>query len=104
MTIHATDATFEELIADSERLVVVDFWAPWCGPCKGISPLLDSLSSEHDDKVRVVKVNIDETAIAPMFKIRGIPTLIVFEQGKPVRTHVGGITKSKLLELVGITE
>lgn len=100
MTITATDKNFKQLIATGK--VLVDFWAPWCGPCKSISPLLDALASTHGDSISVVKVDVDTTTIASEYKIRGIPTLILFEDGIPVKTQVGAITKAKLFEFVGV--
>ncbi len=93
--IEATDATFEE-ITNSEETTVVDFWAPWCGPCKQISPLLDELSSQFDS-VRVAKVNIDENRTsASSHKIQSIPTLIAFRNGVEISRNVGFSSRGKL--------
>ena len=82
-------------------LVIVDFWAEWCGPCKALSPLVDELASELSGKVKVVKVNIDESPEAPSkYGVRGIPTLMLFKGGKVVDTRVGGMPKSQLAEWV----
>ena len=88
--IHVNEATFEAQVERSDQPVVVDFWAPWCGPCRLIGPELDRLASEYAGRVRVAKVNVDEVpSLAGKFRIRGIPTLVVFSGGQPVREVVG---------------
>ena len=92
-----TDATFETDVLKSGTPVLVDFWAEWCGPCRSIAPSLEDLSKEFEGKLEVVKVNIDENSMTPSaFGVRGIPTLIIFKDGKPAATQVGAAPKSVL--------
>ena len=97
MSIKVTDADFEAQVINSESPVVVDFWAEWCGPCKAMSPIIDELSSELGEKVKIVKVNIDESPNAPtQYGVRGIPTFMVFKGGQVKDTKVGGMSKDDL--------
>jgi len=94
-----TDATFDEEIASADLPVVVDFWAEWCGPCKMIAPILSEIAGEHTDKLRVVKVNVDDSPdVARRFDIMSIPTLIVFKDGQPAKRMLGAKGKGQLLE------
>jgi len=96
----ATNTTFEELLQDS-RLVIVDFWATWCGPCRMLSPLLDEVEEEMADKIVVVKVNVDDAdEIAAQFRIMNIPTLLFFKNGQIVDKTVGAMPKSALIERI----
>jgi thioredoxin 1 len=98
-TKHISDSEFETVISTSSTPVLVDFWAEWCGPCKQIAPILDEVAKEMDGKVSVAKVNIDENPESPQkYGVRGIPTLILFKDGKPFATKVGSMPKSALLE------
>ena len=100
-SVAVTDENFEAEVLNSDSPVVVDFWAEWCGPCKQLSPLIDELADEMGDKVKVVKINIDESPEAPTkYGVRGIPTLMVFKGGQVVDTRVGGMPKSQLTEWV----
>jgi thioredoxin 1 len=96
-----TDATFASEVLNSPIPVVVDFWAPWCGPCRMIAPILDELASELAHKVKIVKINVDENPEVPsQFGISSIPTLLLFKGGNIVATKIGSVQKSKLLEWI----
>ncbi|MDB4838199.1 thioredoxin TrxA [Marinomonas sp.] len=100
-TIQITDAQFAEEVLNSDVPVVVDFWAPWCGPCKMIAPVLEGVAEEYAGKVKVVKLNVDEnTETAPKYNVRGIPTLLIVKGGEVVGTKVGALSKSQLVEFV----
>lgn len=100
-TIQITDAQFAEEVLNSDIPVVVDFWAPWCGPCKMIAPVLEDVAAEFAGKVKVVKLNVDENQeTAPKYNVRGIPTLLVVKGGEVVATKVGAVSKSQLVEFV----
>jgi thioredoxin 1 len=99
-----TDATFDSDVLGSDKPVLVDFWAEWCGPCKMVAPVLEEIASEHGDKITVAKVNIDENPeIARRYQIMSIPTMSVFSGGEVVRSIVGAKPKAALLrDLEGI--
>jgi thioredoxin len=97
--ININEASFERAVMQSPIPVVVDFWAPWCGPCKMIAPLLDEIAKEHGDRFRVAKVNIDDDpALQQRFEIRGVPTLLFFSGGKLRDQIVGVGTKKAIVE------
>ncbi len=101
MTQNITDDAFEQEIANSKIPVLVDFWAPWCGPCKQLGPTIDELSKDLGDKISVYKCNIDENPEAPSkYAVRGIPTLMIFKNGKLIDSKVGSLPKSALYEWV----
>lgn len=96
-SIAVNDDNFETEVINSDTPVIVDFWAEWCGPCKAMSPLVDELAGEMEGKVKVVKVNIDESPNAPTkYGVRGIPTFMVFKGGEVAETKVGGMSKDDL--------
>ena len=100
-TIQVTDATFEEEVLKSDKPVVLDFWAPWCGPCKMIGPSLEEISDEMADKITVAKINIDENPNTPtQFGVRGIPTMLVFKNGEAAATKVGAVSKTAIVEWI----
>ncbi|MFM2109697.1 MAG: hypothetical protein RLZZ372_621 [Pseudomonadota bacterium] len=95
--INTSDATFANDVLKSEKPVLLDFWAEWCGPCKMIAPILDELSGVYADRVRIAKLNIDENPqTPPRFGIRGIPTLILFKNGTVEAQKVGAVSRSQL--------
>jgi thioredoxin 1 len=95
--VHTSDATFDKDVLKSDKPVLLDFWAEWCGPCKMIAPILDEIADQYKDKIRIAKLNIDDNpATPPKFNIRGIPTLILFKNGTVEAQKVGAVTKSQL--------
>ena len=101
MTIEINDASFKSEVTDSSIPVLVDFWAPWCGPCKMIAPVLEEIASEYDGKVKVVKINIDENQTTPStYGVRSIPTLILFKDGQEVEKIIGAQSKQNLKQMV----
>ncbi len=96
-TVAVTDATFDTEVREADVPVVVDFWAEWCGPCKMIGPALEELSAEYGDKIKIVKVNVDENPNSPaQMGVRGIPALFLFKDGKVVSNRAGAAPKAAL--------
>ena len=99
--LHSSDATFVTDVVNSDVPVLLDFWAPWCGPCKMIAPILDDLAVEFAGKVKIVKINIDDNQATPaQFGVRSIPTLLLFKDGKPVATQVGALPKNQVAAFI----
>ena len=95
--VHISDESFEEEVLQSERPVLIDYWAEWCGPCKMIAPVLAEIATEYSDRLKVVKLNIDDNPqTPPKYGIRGIPTLMVFKNGQVEATKVGAVSKAQL--------
>jgi len=98
---HVNDSSFEADVLQSDKPVLVDFWAEWCGPCKAIAPTLDELATAYDGKLQIAKINVDENRTIPAkFGIRGIPTLMVFKNGQLAATKVGALTKAQLSQFI----
>ena len=96
-----TDADFKKEVLESKIPVVVDFWAPWCGPCRIVSPTIDELAKEYEGKVKVGKVNVDENPrTAGMFGVMSIPSVIFFKNGKPVKTMIGAQGKDNYKQAI----
>jgi len=101
LIVKSSDAAFEADVIQSDLPVLVDFWAEWCGPCKMIAPVLDTLADEYEGKLKVVKVDVDANPDVPgKFGVRGIPTLILFKNGTAEATKVGALSKTQLVEFV----
>jgi len=99
--INSTDASFEADVLNADVPVLVDFWAPWCGPCKMIGPILEQLATEVGDKIKIVKVNVDENMDVPAkFSVRGIPTLMIFQDGVLKATKVGAVNKGTIQSFI----
>lgn len=99
--INVADSNFDAVILKSETPALVDFWANWCAPCRAIAPLVDEIAAQYKGRVRVAKMNVDENQSTPgKYGVRGIPTLILFKDGKVVDQLVGAVPKSQIKELV----
>ena len=99
--LNVNDLNFDDQVLESDLPVLVDFTATWCGPCKMVAPLVDELADEYEGRVRVVKLDIDESpGTASKYGIRGVPTLLVFKDGRPVAQQVGAIAKTAIAQLM----
>lgn len=99
--LEVTDTNFDTEVLKSEKPVLVDFWAPWCGPCRAIAPIVEELVKEYGDNVKFAKCNVDDNPATPgQFGIRAIPTLIFFNNGEVVEQITGMVAKSKLVEAI----
>ncbi len=97
-----SDSSFESEVLESDKPVLVDFWAPWCGPCKAIGPVVEDLSKEYGDKIKFAKCNVDDNPVTPgKYGIRAIPTLIFFQDGEVADQITGMVAKAKLEEAIG---
>lgn len=101
MATQVSDDNFEQEVMQSDKLVLVDFWAEWCGPCKQLGPIIDELATEMSDKVSIYKMNVDENPTQPSkLGIRGIPTMILFKSGKQIDVKVGVFAKPVIQEWI----
>ncbi|WP_027158660.1 thioredoxin TrxA [Methylobacter luteus] len=101
LVLHVNDSDFNETVIKADGPVLVDYWAEWCGPCKMIAPILDEIAKDYQDKLAVVKLNIDENPLTPQhYGVRGIPTLMLFKKGEVEATKVGALTKSQLAAFI----
>ena len=99
--INTTDSTFEEEVLQHNGVALVDFWAPWCGPCKAMEPTFDEVVEEYADRVRFCKLNVDNNSELPAkYHVRGIPTLMLFINGALFATKVGALTKKQLTDFI----
>jgi len=101
MAIQLSDANFEAEVLQSDQPVLVDFWAPWCGPCRAMGPVIDELAGEYTGQIKVAKMNVDENPSTPSrYGIRAIPTLILFKAGEVVEQITGAVSKSSIKEML----
>ena len=99
--VEVSDSNFEQEVISSDIPVLVDFWAPWCGPCKSIAPIIEELSREYNGRLKVVKINVDENKEAAMrFNVRGIPNLILFKNGESQEQIVGAVAKQEIVSAI----
>jgi thioredoxin 1 len=98
---HVTDTTFGREVLESQRPVLVDYWAEWCGPCKMIGPVLDESAESYAGRLDIAKINVDQNQAVPSrYRVRGIPTLMLFKNGEVVATKVGAVSKSQLAAFI----
>ncbi|HLK87355.1 MAG TPA: thioredoxin [Candidatus Binataceae bacterium] len=98
---HVTDASFDQEVIKSDKAVLIDFWAPWCAPCRAIAPLIDELASEYAGRLKVVKINVDDNPETPArYGVRGIPNLLIIKGGQVKEQIVGAVPKSHLVRAV----
>ncbi|MBN2432963.1 MAG: thioredoxin [Acidobacteria bacterium] len=99
--IEINEANFQQQVLDSEKVVLIDFWAPWCAPCRMVTPILEALDQEYDHKLVIGKLNVDENIqIAGKYNIRGIPTLLLFKNGQVVEQIVGASPKDSIARMI----
>ncbi len=98
---HVTDASFEQEVLKSDQPVLIDFWAPWCAPCRAIAPIVDELASEYEGRLKVVKINVDDNQMTPArFGVRGIPNLVIVKGGEVKEQIIGAVPKKHLVNAV----
>ena len=98
---HIVDKNFEAMVLKSNKLALVDFWAPWCGPCRAIGPVLEEIAKDYQDKINVVKMNVDDNPeTSSLYGVRSIPTLIIIKNGQVVETRIGMIPKNQLTAFI----
>jgi thioredoxin 1 len=101
LTKPVSDDSFKTDVLQASGPVLVDFWAEWCGPCRMVAPILDEIAKDYEGQLTIAKVNIDENPVTPNdYAVRGIPTMILFKDGKPVETKVGALPKSQLKDWI----
>lgn len=101
MIINLNDKNFEESVSKTGLPVLVDFWAPWCGPCQIVGPIIEELAKENEGKIKVGKINVDESPqVAGKYGVMSIPTMILFKEGKEIRRKVGFESKESLVKLI----
>ena len=99
--VHVSDANFEQEVLKSPQPVLIDFWAPWCGPCKAIAPVIDELAGEYAGRLKVVKINVDDNPEVPArYGVRGIPNLLIIKAGEVKQQIVGAVPKAQLVRAV----
>ncbi len=99
--VNLSDGTFDAEVLQADKLVLVDFWAPWCAPCLAMMPVIEAVAESYSDKIKVAKINVDENPATPMkYGIRAVPTLIFFSQGKVEETLIGLQPKEKIIEVI----
>jgi len=105
MSTAATESSFEQEVLQSDKAVIVDFWAEWCGPCHAVAPVLDKIAEERSEELRLVKVNIDEEpALAQKYGVVSIPTIVLFKDGEPAAAAVGAQPKGAIERSLGLSE